>query len=173
MGNELSELEKTLQRSKKDFLATAKRATNELDRQRKRLRAEISRANARAKRARLQLQKKTERLANTTANKADIRMTAGGRESHHAMKRSKRCWPSASMIKAAAIAIPPKTWITTGTRHAGATIRKIIPSTRRTRTANQKRLGCFQRSINVTRRFGWTSQNKPIATIRIPRIETK
>ena len=41
MSTELSELEKTLQRTKKEFLATAKRATKELDRQRKKLRAEI------------------------------------------------------------------------------------------------------------------------------------
>ena len=55
MSKELSDLEKTLQRTKKDFLTTAKRATRELDRQRKKLRAEIKRANTRAKRAREQL----------------------------------------------------------------------------------------------------------------------
>ena len=50
--NELTDLEKTLQQTKKQFLATAKRATKELDRQRKRLRTEINKANTRAKRAR-------------------------------------------------------------------------------------------------------------------------
>ena len=70
MSKELSELEKTLQQTKKQFLATAKRATKELDHRRKALRKDIARANTRAKRARADLQKKSERLANTTATKA-------------------------------------------------------------------------------------------------------
>lgn len=69
MSNELTQLEMSLQKTKKEFLTTAKRATKELDRQRKRLRTEVTRANARAKRTRLQLQKKAERLATTTAAK--------------------------------------------------------------------------------------------------------
>jgi uncharacterized membrane protein YccC len=70
VSKELTDLEKTVQQTKKQFLSTAKRATKELDRQRKRLRKEIAQANTRAKRTGLQLQKKTERLANTTATKA-------------------------------------------------------------------------------------------------------
>lgn len=70
MSKELTELEKTVQQTKKQFLTTATRATKELDRQRKRLRKEIAKANTRARRTGLQLQKKTERLANTTATKA-------------------------------------------------------------------------------------------------------
>jgi hypothetical protein len=70
VSDELNELEKTLQNTKKQFLTTAKRATRELDRQRKGLRKGIDQANARTKRAGLQLQRKTERLATTTANKA-------------------------------------------------------------------------------------------------------
>ena len=59
MNNELPDLEKALQQSKKQFLATAKRATRELDRQRKRLRRELAQANNRAKRTRDQLRRKT------------------------------------------------------------------------------------------------------------------
>ena len=70
MTKELSELEKQLQQTKKQFLASAKRATRELDRRRKALRKDIARANTRAQRARADLQKKSERLANTTATKA-------------------------------------------------------------------------------------------------------
>jgi len=69
MTNKLTQLEKSLQQTKKEFLTTAQRATKELDRQRKRLRTEVTRTNARAKRTRLQLQKKAERLATTTATK--------------------------------------------------------------------------------------------------------
>ena len=71
MNYQLSDLEKDLLQAKKTFLTTAERATKELDRQRKRLRKDISQANNRAKRTRIQLQKKTERLANTTAKKAN------------------------------------------------------------------------------------------------------
>jgi len=67
---ELTELQKTLQQNKALFVKTAKRATIELDRQRKRLATEINRANARAQRTRVDLQKKSERLVNTTARKA-------------------------------------------------------------------------------------------------------
>ena len=45
MSDELNELEKTLQKTKKQFLTTAKRATRELDRQRKGLRKGIDQAN--------------------------------------------------------------------------------------------------------------------------------
>ena len=53
MSYELSELEKNLQKTKKQFLTNAKRATRELDRQRKNLRKGIKQANTRTKRARL------------------------------------------------------------------------------------------------------------------------
>lgn len=67
MSKELNEIEKTLRKTKKEFLATSKRAAKELERQRKRIRKEITKANNRAKTSRIQLQKKTERLANSTA----------------------------------------------------------------------------------------------------------
>jgi predicted nucleic acid-binding Zn-ribbon protein len=70
VSKELTELQKTLQQNKTLFLTTAKRATTELERQRKRLLAEISRVNARATKTRLQLQRRSERLLNTTASKA-------------------------------------------------------------------------------------------------------
>ena len=99
MSNELSELEKTLQRTKKEFLTTAKRATKELDRQRKKLRTEISRANARAKRTRAQLQRKSERLASTTATKAK-------RE----LRKQIRAWKKCSMGREATRLSCVKTW---------------------------------------------------------------
>jgi chromosome segregation ATPase len=70
MTKELTQLQKTLQQNKALFVKTAKRATLELDRQRNRLATEVSRANARAQRTRVELQKKSERLLNTTATKA-------------------------------------------------------------------------------------------------------
>jgi len=70
MTKELSEFETAIQHTKQQFLASAKRATTELDKRRKRLMSDIERANKRAHNARVQLQKKTERLANTTARKA-------------------------------------------------------------------------------------------------------
>ncbi len=70
MSKELTELQKTLQQNKTLFLTTAKRATTELERQRKRLLTEINRVNARATKTRLQLQRRSERLLNTTASKA-------------------------------------------------------------------------------------------------------
>jgi seryl-tRNA synthetase len=70
MTKELTELQKTFQQNKALLVKTAKRATIELDRQRKRLMTEINRVNARAGQTRLQLQKKSERLVTTTATKA-------------------------------------------------------------------------------------------------------
>lgn len=70
MTKELSALEKDMEKTKKQFLVAAKRATTEFDRQRKRLKKELGRVNARAKNARVQLQKKSERLVSTTATKA-------------------------------------------------------------------------------------------------------
>jgi hypothetical protein len=49
---ELSQLEKTLEQSKKQFVTSATRVTSELDRRRKALRRDLERANMRAHKSR-------------------------------------------------------------------------------------------------------------------------
>lgn len=70
MTYQLTEMEKKLLDTKRQFAAAAKRAADELDRQRKRLVQEIDRASSQARQAAADLQKKSETLASSTANRA-------------------------------------------------------------------------------------------------------
>ena len=87
---ELTDIEQTIDKTKDQFVDAAKRATRELDRQRKRLTTELDRANARAARTRTQIQKEAERVATETASAAQREVKKQMRNLEKALKSARK-----------------------------------------------------------------------------------